>query len=271
MRCDLLVLDLDGTILDKTLRLDPALVTAVRGAIQRGLCVTLATGRMPSACRPYWVELGVTVPVILYNGALIRDPASGEDLLRAALPAGLPWAAFPAFSNAPVDPLFFQDDALYCLERTFPVIAYCDQQRLVADEISDPERFLSAAEFVKCLFMGHPGVLPIVREELLPVVAPAARLVLSRADYLELLPAEASKGRALEWLARRLEIPLERTVAVGDQENDLEMIRAAGVGVAMAHAPDRVLAEADCVVPPRQAGGLLALLADLMPDHFADQ
>ena len=208
MRSDLLVLDLDGTILDKTLRLDPVLVTAVRGAIQRGLCVTLATGRMPSACRPYWVELGISVPVILYNGALIRDPANGEDLLRDALPAGLPWAAFPAFSNAPVDPLFFRDDALYCLERTFPVMAYCDEQRLVADEIADPERFLSAGEFVKCLFIGHPGVLSLVREELLPVVAPAARLVLSRPDYLELLPAAASKGRALEWLARRLEMPV---------------------------------------------------------------
>ena len=58
---------------------------------------------------------------------------------------------------------------------------------------------------------------------------------------------------------------------MADEIADLEMIRAAGVGVAMAHAPDRVRAEADCVVPPRQAGGLLALLADLMPDHFADQ
>src|SRR5437867_2736624 len=118
MRSDLLVLDLDGTILDKTLRLDPVLVTAVRGAIQRGLCVTLATGRMPSACRPYWVELGSSVPVILYNGALIRDPANGEDLLRDALPAGLPWAAFPALSTAPVDPPVFRDAALYCLARS---------------------------------------------------------------------------------------------------------------------------------------------------------
>ena len=49
------------------------------------------------------------------------------------------------------------------------------------------------------------------------------------------------------------------------------MIRTAGVGVAMAHAPDRVPAEADRVAPPREAGGPLALLAELMPDHFADE
>ncbi len=268
MTYDLLVLDLDGTILDKTSRLDPALVTAVRDAVGRGLGVTLATGRMPAGARPYWQELGIRAPVILYNGGLIRDPAGGADLFSDELPAGLAWTAFPAFANAPVHPLFFRGDAIYCLERTFPIAAYCEEQGLAVEEIAEPEPFLSATEFSKCLFMGHPDVLPIVREDVLSLVAPAARLVLSRPDYLELVPARASKGRALEWLSRRLEIPVERTIAVGDQENDLEMIRVAGVGVAMAHAPAGVRAEADRVAPPPEAGGLLALLAELLPDHF---
>jgi Cof subfamily protein (haloacid dehalogenase superfamily) len=264
----LLVLDLDGTILDKTMRLDPALVAAVRRAIERGLHVTLATGRMPSGSKRYWEELGITAPVVLYNGGLIRDPASGQDLFQEALPAGVAWAAFPAFANAPVHPLFFQDDALYCLEHTFPVMAYCNEQGIDADEIHDPEVFLSTGEFAKCLFMGHPDVLPVVREDLLSAVGARARLVRSRPDYLELLPAAASKGRAFEWLAGHLAIPLERTIAVGDQENDLEMIRAAGIGVAMAHAPEAVRAVADRVAPPPEAGGLLALLAELLSEYF---
>lgn len=268
MSPELLALDLDGTILDRSLRLDPALVAAVRGAVERGLVVTLATGRMPAAARRYWEELGIRAPVILYNGALVRNPQSGEDLLRETLPAPLPWKAFPAFANAPVDPLFFQDDALSCLALTFPVMAYCEQQGLVADEIAEPEAFLSAGGFAKCLFIGHPDVLPIVGDDLLPIVAPGGRLVRSRPDYLELLPAAASKGRALEWIADRLEIPPERTIAVGDEENDLEMIRAAGVGVAMAHAPEAVRAAADRVAPPPETGGLLVLLAELLPAHF---
>jgi Cof subfamily protein (haloacid dehalogenase superfamily) len=268
MTSGFLVLDLDGTILDKTSRLDPAVVAAVRGAVGRGLPVTLATGRMPAGARPYWEELGIRAPVILYNGGLIRDPASGADLLREELPAGLAWSAFAAFANAPVHPLFFRGDALYCLERTFPVAAYCEEQGLAAEEIAEPESFLSGTELSKCLFMGHPDVLPIVREDVLALVGPLGRLVLSRPDYLELVPAGASKGRALEWLARWLEIPVERAIAVGDQENDLDMIRAAGVGIAMAHAPASVRAEADRVAPVPAAGGLLALLAELLPDHF---
>lgn len=264
----LLVLDLDGTILDASLCLDPALVTAVRGATGRGLRVTLATGRMPSGSKRYWEELAITEPVVCYNGALIRDPLTGRNLFRDTLPAGLAWTAFPVFANAPVHPLFFQDDALYCLERTFPVIAYGEEQGLVADEIADPEAFFSAEPLAKCLFMGHREVLPLVRDDLSSAVGGKGRLVLSRPDYLELLPAGASKGRALEWLADHLGIPLARTIAVGDQENDLEMIRAAGLGVAMAHAPAVVRAAAARAAPPREAGGLLALLGELLPAYF---
>ena len=268
MKYDLLVLDLDGTILDGTSRLDPALAASVRGAVGGGLGVTLATGRMPAGARPYWQELGIRAPVILYNGGLIRDPATGADLFRDELPAGLAWTAFPAFANAPIHPLFFRGDALYCLHRTVPIAAYCEEQGLAVEEIGEPEPFLSGTELSKCLFMGHPDVLPIVREDVLARVAPAARLVLSRPDYLELVPASASKGRALEWLAGRLEVPVERMIAVGDQENDVEMIRVAGVGVAMAHAPAGVRAAAVRVAPPPEAGGLLTLLAELLPEHF---
>jgi len=61
-------------------------------------------------------------------------------------------------------------------------------------------------------------------------VKPEARLVMTRTDYLELIPAAASKGVALRHLCEHLDVPLGRTIAVGDQENDLEMIEAAGLG-----------------------------------------
>ena len=111
-------------------------------------------------------------------------------------------------------------------------------------------------------------MLPILRADLEETVG-TARLSLSRPDYLELLPANACKGRALGWVAQHLGVALEHTIAVGDQENDLEMIRAAGVGVAMPHAPERVRAAADRIAPAPEAGGLLALFAELSPEHFA--
>jgi hydroxymethylpyrimidine pyrophosphatase-like HAD family hydrolase len=84
-----------------------------------------------------------------------------------------------------------------------------------------------------------------------------------------MIPAAASKGVALRHLCEHLGVPLERTIAVGDQENDLEMIEAAGLGVAMPSAPERVRALADRVAPGAREGGLLALFRELMPTYFA--
>src|SRR2546428_8916501 len=103
--------------------------------------------------------------------------------------------------------------------------------------------------FVKTLFIGRPETLPIVRDELTQAVGGEARLVMTRRDYLEMIPPTASKGAALRVVADHLGVPLEEIVAVGDQENDLEMIRAAGLGVAFPPAPAVVRGQAGRVVP----------------------
>jgi Cof subfamily protein (haloacid dehalogenase superfamily) len=267
MPFELLVLDLDGVVLDSTMRIDRALEAGLQRAMARGLRVTLATGRMPQSARPYWERLRISTPMILYNGALVFDPAAGAPLYARSLPVGLPWQAYPLYANAPVEPLFFADDTLYCLEKSASVVSYCEEQALDLVEIADRETFLREGSFVKCLFIGHPGVLQILRGEMAPAVG-SARLVQSRPDYLELLPAGASKGQALRFLASHLGIPVDRVVAVGDQENDLEMIQAAGLGIAMPHSPPHVRAAAAHVAPPQASGGLAALLAEIWPEHF---
>lgn len=268
MGWDLLVCDLDGTLVDKKTGIDPALVDGFHRARGRGLLLALATGRMPPGAERFRDELGVTAPCIFYNGALIRDHETGRDLFSLTLPRGLLREIYGVFANAPVHPLFYRDDRLYCLEQTFPVLEYAEEQRLRVEAISDPDDFLGLGAFVKTLFIGHPATLPLVRAELEAAVKPDARLVMTRTDYLELIPAAASKGVALRHLCDHLGVPLSQTIAVGDQENDLEMIEAAGLGVAMPDAPERVRAAAGRVAPTARDGGLLALFRELMPERF---
>jgi Cof subfamily protein (haloacid dehalogenase superfamily) len=267
MPFDLLVLDLDGTLLSAGPDLDPIYVKALHQAMERGLLVTLATGRMPRAAAPYVAELRITAPVILYNGALVRDPLTGRNLFSVELPPGLLWAAYQGFARAPVHPLFYRDDSLYCLELTEPVLAYCRERRVAAQPIGDPRSFLRGA-FVKGVFLGQPADLQLLRNDLAARLGSEARLVNSSPRHLELLPVGASKGAALRSLAEHLGLFLSRVVAVGDEENDLEMLKEAGLGIAMAHAPEEVRAAADRVAPSTEAGGLLALLAELCPERF---
>lgn len=264
----LLVCDLDGTLIDDSGVLDPALVAAVRRAAERGLLISIATGRMPPAVDRYRDELRIRAPLIYYNGALIRDPLSGEDLLSLTLPRGVLRHAYPVLAHAPVHPLFYRDDRLYCLDESLPIRSYCDEEGLRVEVVPDPEDFLGLGAFVKSLMIGHPDALPIIREALEGVVGEGAKLLRTRSNYLEVVPAAASKGAALAELARHLGVDLERVIAVGDQENDVEMLQTAGMGVAMPHAPDFVRASADRVAPPPESGGLLALFHELLPDYF---
>jgi hypothetical protein len=266
---DLLVSDLDGTIVDSAMALDPRLVAAFRRAAGLGLAITVATGRMPQSAERYCVELDIRAPAIYYNGALIRDPAGGPDLLAEQLPRGILAEVLEVFTSAPAHPIFFRDEELYCLEVTPFIRQFCADEGLRANVIPDPAGFLRLGGFVKGLFIGHPRDLSILRGDLERAVGPAARVVRTAESYLELLPAGVSKGAALHHLAGHLGVPIERVVAVGDHDNDIEMIRAAGLGVAMPHAPERVRAAADRVAPADEDGGLLRLLAELVPGYFA--
>jgi Cof subfamily protein (haloacid dehalogenase superfamily) len=264
----LLVCDLDGTLLDDTMALDPAVVEAFHRAAGRGLAISLATGRMPAAADPYRDQLGVTAPIIYYNGALVRGGNGDPDLVSLTLPRGVLRRAWTVFSEAPVHPIFYRDDRLYCVERTLAVRRYCEEEGLRVDVVEDPGEFLALGGFVKSLLIGHPNDLGIVREDLTPVVAEHARLVRTRGDYLEIIPVGASKGAAMTRLSAHLGVPLERVVAVGDQENDVEMLREAGLGVAMPHAPELVRRAAGRTAPTAAEGGLLQLFRELFPGRF---
>ena len=265
----LLVCDLDGTLLDDPPDLDPALVDGIRRAMDRGLIFTIATGRMPPGAARYRDELGVTAPMIFYNGALVRDHEAGQDLMALTLSRGILAQAHDVFAHAPVDPLFYRDDQLYCLAESFPVRKYSQEQRVPLELIDTPNEFLRLGGFVKTLLIGHPACLPMVRADLGHIVGDGARLVMTRTDYLEIIPSAASKGAALRFLAGHLGIPLSETIGVGDQENDLEMITTAGLGIAMPRSPEAVRKAAGRVAPPGEEGGLLKLFTEILPQYFA--
>jgi Cof subfamily protein (haloacid dehalogenase superfamily) len=267
---DLLVCDLDGTLIGDSMTLEPPLVQAFHRAAGRGLAISIATGRMPAAADRYRDELGITAPVIYYNGALVRGGNGSGDLVSLTLPRGILARAWAVFSQAPVHPIFYRDEQLFCVEKTFAVRRYCDEEGLRAEVVDDPAAFLELGAFIKALLIGHPRDLDVVRQELTPIVGEHGRLVRTRGDYLEIIPLAASKGAALSRLAAHLHVPLPRVVAVGDQENDLEMLREAGLGVAMPHAPEPVRRAADRIAPGGADGGLLALFGRSSPVASTD-
>jgi Cof subfamily protein (haloacid dehalogenase superfamily) len=265
----LIALDIDGTLIGDDHDVTARTAAAVRAAIGRDVAVSLVTGRMVSSAMRFARELGLTGPVVGYQGGLIRampelaSPRVGKLLLHTPLSAEAARRILRWTQEHGLDP------HVNHLER---FILRADDPR--ADDYS---AFMGArAELVPDLLeaIRHPVTKVLaVGEPPLPVdIAPVARaafagvadVTISHPRFLEFVAPGVSKGRAIRWLARRSGIPLASTLAIGDQWNDLEMIAEVGHGTAMPSAPAEVRAVARYVAPTVDEDGAARMIEDLV-------
>ena len=264
----LIALDIDGTIIGDDHEVAERTIAAVRGAMEADVAVSLVTGRMVSSAMRFAMELGLTGPIVGYQGGLIRAmPLSerrlGKLLMHTPLPAEAARSILEWTRARGLDP------HVNHLER---FILRADDPK--ADDYS---AFMGArAELVPDLLaaIDHPvtKVLAVGEPPIPTEVAPLAReafagladVTISHPRFLEFVAPGVSKGRAIRWLARRLRIPLGATLAIGDQWNDLEMLAEVGHGTAMPTAPREVRAAARYVAPPLEEDGAARMIEDLV-------
>lgn len=245
---ELFAFDVDGTLLER----DGTLAASTRQLLVRLSQVgrlTLATGRSLAAAGPWIDELAITTPVVLYHGAVVYDPVTGVTLRERHIPGELARRVFAAARSFPVQPQLYRslDDLMvYVLEMSRPIEAFFKREGISGKVIEDETEILATGP-IKMLFIGDPTELPPFEDELRSI-APELTIMRSEKKYVEVLPQGASKGNALAWLCEYLDVPLERTVAVGDQMIDLSMIERAGLGVAMAHSGHELQVRADAVI-----------------------
>lgn len=264
----LIALDIDGTIIGDDHEVAARTIAAVRGAMEADVAVSLVTGRMVSSAMRFATELGLTGPIVGYQGGLIRAMPISERRLGKLL-MHTPLRAEAARSILEWTRAQGLDPHVNHLER---FILRADDPK--ADDYS---AFMGArAELVpdllgaidhpvtKVLAVGEPPVptevAPLARE----AFAGVADVTISHPRFLEFVAPGVSKGRAIRWLARRLRIPLGATLAIGDQWNDLEMLAEVGHGTAMPSAPAEVRAAARYVAAPLEEDGAARMIEDLV-------
>jgi Cof subfamily protein (haloacid dehalogenase superfamily) len=258
-RIRLVALDLDGTLLRRDLTIAARVAAAVRETIERGIPVVIATGRMYRSAVPHAQALGLTKPLICYQGAYIREPPQ-ED--------GSPGAVL---HHAAMKPAIVRDAIRWSRERGFDPHLNIDDHLVMerGDESALDYEWTAGvgAEFVPDLLAAAAGrptkVLAVGPADLPEQHLAEARLAfdgraqvtVSGPQYLEWTRIGVHKGRAVRWLARREGVPLRHVLAVGDQFNDLEMLSVVGHGVAMGAAPPEVRAAARYVTASLEEDG----------------
>ncbi len=235
-----MALDLDGTVLAPDLSVSPITRRALQAAMDQGVVVTLATGRMLSVTACFAADLGITAPLICYQGAMVADAARGEILYHRPLPLPAASEALKlARQNGWASHVYVNDELWVDAEtpelaRDLPFIGD-GPPRVVGDLLTALNR-----PPTKILFSGTPESMAKAAALLRSCLGHRVYVTISRADFAEVANPGCSKGVALAWLADRLGISQDETLAAGDGMNDAEMIAWAGVGVAMGSAPDQV-------------------------------
>jgi len=261
------VTDVDGTLVPENKIVPPAVIDAIHRAQGRGIKVCLATGRPWQATQPFVDATGADSPAIIYNGGLVYDFANDRVLWRTALPRDIARAALPVLRRFPkTSPMLFLHGRVYA-ERLTPqteLYAYRDRPLQIHGTPSFEALLAEPPDEdpLKMLIVGEPSDLKAMDEALGALPVPVNR-VFSQKDYLEILPSGNDKGRALPLLAGAVGVPLSETVAVGDAHNDLTMIKAAGLGIAVETSPPDIIAAAAWTCPPPEQEGLRVVIERL--------
>jgi Cof subfamily protein (haloacid dehalogenase superfamily) len=247
-RIGLVALDLDGTLVGDDLVLRPRVREAVAAAQKRGVAVTIVTGRMFRSARPFAQALGIAGPMVCYQGAAIFEASSGATL-----------------RETPVRPDVTHDVLEWAHERDVHAQCYADDQLYVEQINRFSERYTALARIepvvvpsLREAFAARPSIKIVLVDDadradqhlaaLRPLLGDRAYLTRSHVDFVEVVDPHVNKGEALAFIAQRYGVPLDQTLAVGDAWNDVPLLDAAAVGVAMGSGPPELLARADHVV-----------------------
>ena len=219
----------------------------------------LATGRMFRSVRPYAEAAGIEEPMVCYQGAVVAEPVSGRWLRHEPIPLELAREAIAAVASEGYPLNCYVNDELYVAEHTKASEAYASFQNLEVHAVGDLLAWLSEPP-TKLVAVGDPVELDGLGQRLKEHFDGRMYISKSLPYFLEFASPEVTKASGLAFVAEHLGFARERTVALGDGENDVELLEWAGYAVAVENAHERVLAVADLVCPPVQEEGVAQVL-----------
>ncbi len=235
----LVALDLDHTLLGADSTISQRNKAAVAQVLERGMGVVICTGRMYRSSLPFAQELGLSGPLLCYNGALVMDIETGQELYHEPMEQELAAEILALAKAEGIHANLYYQDQVYYAQRTPEAEFYENQVKLKGELVGDLLAFLPGAP-TKILFVMEPEKVQAMWKSLGPKYEGRLNLTVSESRYLEFLPLRVNKGKALSRLMEQLGLSKEEVMAVGDSYNDLELLQTAGLSVAMGNAPQAV-------------------------------
>ncbi|GAC1657375.1 MAG: sugar-phosphatase [Ktedonobacteraceae bacterium] len=261
----MLVIDLDGTLLNPEGKITSATIKSVQMAQEAGIVVTLATARRYCNTAKIASELLLAGPIILYDGAEIVQHPQGSILYTRPIEAQIAQEAVNVLVRHGVQPVVHPNDGQ--VEEVWTELA--EQDSLELNAYFEVYRQKIRRMPYQNLCAGNSDPLRVVAftseeaiQRVIPEIAtlPCSWTMIKRGSYgcaeLVVMDKGCTKASGVAALAQVLSIPMSEVMAIGDNNNDIAMLQAAGWGVAMGQAAEHVKAAADAVTTSNAEDGV---------------
>lgn len=266
MEYKLICIDMDGTLLDNSAKDIPSEnLEAIKLATKKGVKIAITTGRLFTSAKYFSDLIGVKTPVIASNGAYIREKDSDKVIAKFLLGEENINAILDIIEDYDIRIFFNTVDTVITNKDVMPGNAYMEMNKDLPEEMR--VKFLinsdlrntalrNKNEILKCICINENGIDNIEEIKMRLKNINSIEVVSSNHNNFEIMNKGVSKGNAIKTLANEYGILKEEIIAIGDGENDLSMIKYAGLGVAMGNSSDYIKGYADYVTESNVNGGV---------------
>lgn len=267
MKYKLIAMDLDGTLNNDQKVITEKTKAALMAAQKAGIRLALASARpSPGLFKERDIlKLQEHQGILMsYNGGRIVDAQTGNVLFETSMDIAETKQVLRQLEKFPVTPILDDGVQFYVTDKNGYKVDYeCKNNNMVCQEVGNLADFLNFAP-VKILMSVQPEELPQVQRTIAELLPDSLTVVQTAAFYLEVIPKVINKGQGIRDICSVLGIDPSEVISFGDAANDIPMLRAAGMGVAMGNAAEAVKAAADMVTLSNNADGIAAALEKLL-------
>lgn len=242
----LVAIDLDGTLLDMNKNISQRNKRAIALAIEKGVKIVICSGRVYKGARLYAKQVDSKDPVIACNGAIISENIDGKVIYSNNIETDDCLKVIDICHKYEVYYHIYAGDVMLTEELGFTSLNYFvknqelpHEDRVVIEVVENMADKIKSiqGQVLKCVVVtDDTQLLKRIRSEIEQI--PSIEVISSYFDNIEVMNKGVSKGAALKRLSELLDIPPEEMLAIGDNENDISMLKYAGLGVVMDNGED---------------------------------
>ncbi len=257
MNYKLVAFDCDGTFLDSNGNIPQRNKDIIHKLYNMGIEIIAVTGRSDILTKDYIEELGINIPVIGCNGATLSDVITDNRMyvkpvpkkavkavLSLCIDEGIPCKMFSVDTCFSSDREMLEKGIKQIVTKYTRELKYMVNSKWLSDE--DMLRLADTEDIIKLVVVDN-DIEKLMQMQIRFNEIEGLQVFKSNVNCLDMIGDNVSKGNALTEFAKNKKIPMEKCVAFGDSENDISMLQAAGLGIAMENADEAVRLSADRV------------------------